>query len=108
MNKTVIILSAIIVILAVALVGVLLYLGGQSEPERGVPPLTEISPMDPDSANWGVNFPNQLSTLQQTETNNTRTAFGGSQPPPTASVSRQARQISLVWSLLPSSYTARL
>ena len=36
--------------------------------------------MEPDSSVWGVNFPNQYSTLQKTETNNSPTAFGGSDP----------------------------
>ena len=35
--------------------------------------------MEPDSSKWGVNFPNQYSTLQKTESNNTRTTFGGSE-----------------------------
>ena len=36
--------------------------------------------MEPDSAKWGINFPNQYSTLLKTETNNTRTTYGGSEP----------------------------
>jgi len=80
MNKTVIILSVIILVLAVALIGILIYLNNQPEPARGIQPLTEIGAMDPDSANWGVNFPNQYSSFLKTETNNNRTAFGGSEP----------------------------
>jgi len=70
---------AIIVILTVALIGTLLYLKNQAPEVRGVPPIREISKMDPDSSNWGINFPNQYSTFLKTETNNTRTAFGGSE-----------------------------
>ncbi len=70
---------AIIVILATALIGTLLFMKNQAPETRGVAPIKEISPMDPDSANWGVNFPNQYSTLLKTETNNTRTAYGGSE-----------------------------
>lgn len=73
-------LSGIVVVLAAALVGVLLYLKNQPQPTRGVAPIKEIAPMDPNSANWGVNFPNQWSTLQKTETNNARTTYGGSDP----------------------------
>jgi nitrite reductase (cytochrome c-552) len=77
---TVIILSAIIVVLAVALMGALLYVKNQPAPTRGIPPLVEIAPQDPDSSKWGVNFPNQYSTLQLTLTNKARTTFGGSEP----------------------------
>lgn len=80
MNKTVIILTGVILILAVALVGVLLFMKNQPESNRGVAPIVEIAPMDPVSENWGVNYPNQYSTLLKTETNNNRTAYGGSEP----------------------------
>jgi len=75
-----IILSGIIIVLAAALVGTLLYIRNQPAPKRGVAPITEINPHEPDSSKWGVNFPNQLSTLQLTESNNARTAYGGSDP----------------------------
>lgn len=70
----------IIVVLAVALIGTLLFLKSQPSPARGVAPIKEVMPRDPDSSNWGVNFPNQYSTFLQTENNNTRTAYGGSDP----------------------------
>jgi nitrite reductase (cytochrome c-552) len=41
--------------------------------------MVEIQAMEPDSSKWGLNFPNQYSTLLLTETNNTRTAYGGSE-----------------------------
>ncbi len=80
LSKSTIILSAIIILLAAGLVGVLLFVKSQPAPTRGIAPLKEIAAMDPDSSNWGVNFPNQYSTLLLTETNNNRTAYGGSEP----------------------------
>ncbi len=74
----VIITSAIIVILAVALIIVLVLIRQQPAPYRGVTPLVEIAEMEADSAQWGLNFPNQYSTFLQTKDNATRTTFGGS------------------------------
>ena len=74
------ILVGIILVLAVGLIGVLLYLNSQPDPKRGMVPIQEIAPKDPNSANWGVNFPNEYSTFLKTEGNNTATKFGGSQP----------------------------
>lgn len=74
------VLSGMIVVLAAALIGVLLFMKNQPQPTRGVIPIQEIADMDPNSANWGVNFPNQYSTLLKTETNNARTTYGGSDP----------------------------
>ncbi|OGO36614.1 MAG: cytochrome c-552 [Chloroflexi bacterium RBG_16_57_11] len=79
-SKTVWLLTGIIIVLAVALIGVMLYLKNQPQPTRGVAPIIEIADLDPNSDNWGVNFPNQYSSLQKTETNNTRTTYGGSDP----------------------------
>jgi nitrite reductase (cytochrome c-552) len=75
-----IILTGIIVILAAALVGVLVYLKNQPPQKRGVAPIVQIALMEPDSALWGENFPNEYSTLLLTKTNNTRTTYGGSEP----------------------------
>jgi nitrite reductase (cytochrome c-552) len=74
------ILVGIIVVLAAVLAGVMLYLKNQPQPARGVAPIQPVAALDPVSANWGVNFPNQYSTLLKTETNNSPTAFGGSDP----------------------------
>lgn len=74
------ILTGVIVILAAVLIGVLLFLKNQPQPERGVVPIREIEPLDPDSSHWGVNFPSQYSTILKTKDNNTPTAFGGSAP----------------------------
>ncbi|MBN2149397.1 MAG: ammonia-forming cytochrome c nitrite reductase subunit c552 [Anaerolineales bacterium] len=83
MNKlsaSVIVTIGIILILAAALIGTLLYMRSQPPPARAIPALIEIAPLEPNSAKWGVNFPNQYSTLLLTEGNNTRTDYGGSEP----------------------------
>jgi len=79
-STTVYILIGIIVILAVGLIALLLYMNNQPDPNRGITPMVEIDPMEPDPEKWGVNFPNQYSSLLKTETNNERTAYGGSDP----------------------------
>lgn len=72
------ILTAVILVLAGLVVGQFLYIRNQVTPVRGVAPLVEVAPAEPDSAEWGLNFPNQFSTWQQTATNATRTNYGGS------------------------------
>jgi nitrite reductase (cytochrome c-552) len=69
-----------IVLLAAALIGVLLFMKSQPAPMRGIPPMVEIAEFEPDSELWGLNFPNQYGTMLLTTTNNTRTPFGGSLP----------------------------
>jgi nitrite reductase (cytochrome c-552) len=75
-----IIASGIIVVLAGALIGVLIFMKNQPPVTRGVAPLIEVASMEPDSSVWGVNFPNQYTTMLKTETNSERTAYGGSLP----------------------------
>jgi nitrite reductase (cytochrome c-552) len=72
--------TGIIVILAAALIGVLIFMKNQPPATRGVAPLVEVADMEPDSSKWGVNFANQYTTLLKTETNEERTAYGGSLP----------------------------
>jgi nitrite reductase (cytochrome c-552) len=79
-STTYIILLGIIIVLAAGLIAVILYLNNQPAATRGITPLVEIASMEPDSEAWGVNFPNQYSTLLKTETNDERTDFGGSNP----------------------------
>lgn len=79
-SSTVLILSGIIVVLAIGLIAVLLFMKNQPAPVRGVTPLMEIAQMEADSSKWGLNFPNQYSTLLLTEGNNTQTAYAGSNP----------------------------
>jgi nitrite reductase (cytochrome c-552) len=74
------ILTGIIVVLAMALIGVLIFLYNQPAQTRGVPPLVLIEAMEPDSSKWGLNFANQYSTLLLTESNSVETAYGGSVP----------------------------
>jgi nitrite reductase (cytochrome c-552) len=79
-SATIGILSGVIVVLAAALVGVLLFVRNQPAPRRGVAPIVEIAAQEPDSHQWGINYPNQYSTLLKTGQNQERTAFGGSLP----------------------------
>jgi nitrite reductase (cytochrome c-552) len=74
-----IILTGIIVVLAGAVLGVLIYLKNQPPQQRGFPALTSIAALEPDSARWGVNFPNEFSTFLKTADNATRTQYGGSE-----------------------------
>jgi nitrite reductase (cytochrome c-552) len=78
--STTIILTGIILVLSAALVIVLIYLGNQQPASRGIEPLVTIEAMEPDSSQWGLNFPNQYSTFMLTESNNTKTNYGGSEP----------------------------
>jgi len=72
------ILIGIIVVLAAVLVGVLVFVRNQPPQVRGVPALAAVAALEPDSEKWGVNFPNQYSTLLLTKDNNIRTTYGGS------------------------------
>ena len=58
----------------------MLYLKNQPQPTRGIAPISQCRRHGPELGQWGVNFPNQYSTLLKTETNNTRTTYGGSEP----------------------------
>ena len=75
-----IIVSVIILVLAAVITALLIFMKNQPAQTRGIPPLIEISTMEPDSSKWGQNFANQYSSLQKTLTNNTRTTYGGSEP----------------------------
>lgn len=72
------VLTGIIVVLAIGLVGTLLFVRNQAAPRRGIEQLVEIAPQEPASVQWGVNFPNQYSTYTQTLINNVKTTYGGS------------------------------
>jgi nitrite reductase (cytochrome c-552) len=72
------ILASIIIILAAALTGVLIFIKNQPPQARTVQQIVEIAPMEPDSAKWGINFPNQWNSFQKTATNNIDTTYGGS------------------------------
>ncbi len=72
------ILTGIIVILAAVIIGQFFYIRNQVTPVRGIPVLAEIAQYEPDSSKWGLNFPNQYSTWEQTALNDLRTSYGGS------------------------------
>jgi nitrite reductase (cytochrome c-552) len=74
------VLTGVIVVLAAALAGTLLFVRSQPGPVRGIQPLVSVAEQEPDSAVWGLNFPNQYSTFLQTESNNIKTTYGGSFP----------------------------
>ena len=74
------ILAGLVVLLAAVLVGVLIFMKNQPPQQRSVlPQIVQVKPLEPDSAIWGENFPNEWSTLQQTQYNSTRTTYGGSE-----------------------------
>ena len=75
---TTVILVGIIVLLSAVLVGVLTFMKNQPPQERAFQPLIEIKAMEPDSALWGQNFPNQYTTFQKTAANNIDTTYAGS------------------------------
>ena len=73
-----IILVGIIVILGVVLAGVLIYLKNQPPQSRAFQSITAVKPLEPDSSIWGLNYPNEYSSLLQTASNATSTKYGGS------------------------------
>jgi|GEM_PF-3217566 len=74
------ILIAITMAIAAALVMSLIFIKNQPASTRGVNPLVEVNAMEPDSAQWGLNFPNEYSTFLLTKTNQACTMHGGSLP----------------------------
>jgi nitrite reductase (cytochrome c-552) len=77
-RTTTYVLAGIIVLLSVVLVGVLVFVKNQPPQQRAFPTLVNISLMEPDSSKWGLNFPNEYSTLLKTQTDNVDTTYGGS------------------------------
>ncbi len=74
-----IILIGIIILLAVALSGVLIFMKNQPAQERAViQPISTIQPLEADSSLWGINYPNEYSSMLLTANNNTATTYGGS------------------------------
>ena len=69
-------MSGIIILLAAVLAGVLLFIRSQPPARRGIAPIINVAAMEPDSSQWGVNFPNEYSSFLKTQTNNTRTTYG--------------------------------
>ena len=75
---TTFILLGVILVLAVVLAGVLLYLKNQPAQQRTFQPVVAVKPLEPDSSVWGLNYPNEYSSLIQTAGNKTATTYGGS------------------------------
>ncbi len=75
---TTLILLGIIIVLAAVLAGTLLFLKNQPAQQRTFQPVVTVQPMEPDSSVWGLNSPNEYSSLLLTVDNNTPTLYGGS------------------------------
>ncbi len=75
---TTLILAGLVILLAVVLIGVLVYLKSQPVEQRAFATVVPIAAMEPDSDKWGINFPNQYSTFEKTASNNIETTYGGS------------------------------
>lgn len=79
LNKySTLILVGIILVLAAALAGTLIFMYNQPTQQRAIEPLVEIAPMEPDSSKWGLNFPNQYTSFLKTGQNTIDTTYGGS------------------------------
>ena len=64
--------------LAAVLTGVLIYLKNQPLQQRTFQPVTAVKALEPDSSIWGLNYPNEYSSLLLTAGNATATTYGGS------------------------------
>jgi nitrite reductase (cytochrome c-552) len=73
------ILVGIIILLAVVLSGVLIFMKNQPAQERAViQPISTIQPLEADSSLWGVDYPNEYSSMLLTANNHTATTYGSS------------------------------
>jgi nitrite reductase (cytochrome c-552) len=75
---TTLILAGLVVVLAAVLAGTLIFINNQPVQQRAIQPLVEIANMEPISAKWGTNFPNQYSSFLKTKDNVIDTTYGGS------------------------------
>ncbi len=79
MNKYALIsLVGVIVLLAAALVGTLVFMQNRPVESRAIQTIYDVAPMEPNSELWGRNFPNQYSSLLKTKNNVIDTTYGGS------------------------------
>jgi nitrite reductase (cytochrome c-552) len=79
MNKYALIsLVGVIVLLAAALVGTLVFMQNRPVESRAIQTIYDVAPMEPNSELWGRNFPNQYSSLLKTKDNVIDTTYGGS------------------------------
>ena len=65
-------------LLAAVLTGVLIYMKNQPVQPRTFQPVGTVQPLEPDSSIWGLNYPNEYSSLLLTADNNEATQYGGS------------------------------
>lgn len=72
---SILILIAITVVIAAMLIMAMIYIKNQPGSTRGINPLVVVNAMEPDSAQWGLNFPNEYSTLLLTKTNQGRLPY---------------------------------
>lgn len=79
MNKYALIsLVGVIVLLAAALVGTLIFMQNRPVESRAIQAIYDVAPMEPNSELWGRNFPNQYSSFLRTRSNTVDTTYGGS------------------------------
>ncbi len=79
MNKYALIsLVGVIVLLAAALVGTLIFMQNRPVESRAIQTIYDVAPMEPNSELWGRNFPNQYSSFLKTRSNAIDTTYGGS------------------------------
>ncbi len=79
MNKYALIsLVGVIVLLAAALIGTLVYMQNRPVESRAIQNIYDVAPMEPNSELWGRNFPNQYSSFLKTRSNNIDTTYNGS------------------------------
>lgn len=78
-KRTVWLLTALVVVLAAALIGVFVFLSNQPLQARGPQSLVSIAPMEPDPQKWAVNFPHQYDSWLRTQ-EMAKTPYGGSEP----------------------------
>lgn len=76
-RRTVWLLTALVVVLAAALIGVFVFLNNQPLQARGPQALVSIAPMEPDPQKWAVNFPHQYDSWLRTQ-EMAKTPYGGS------------------------------
>ncbi|PKN91713.1 MAG: ammonia-forming cytochrome c nitrite reductase subunit c552 [Chloroflexi bacterium HGW-Chloroflexi-6] len=79
MNKYALIsLVGVIVLLAAALIGTLVFMQNRPVESRAIQTIYDVAPMEPNSELWGRNFPNQYSSFLDTGDNTVDTTYGGS------------------------------
>ncbi len=75
---TTLILAGLVVILAALLAGTLIFVQQSAGSAARCSAAHRNRRNGPDSAKWGINFPNQYASFLKTRENNIATAYGGS------------------------------